>query len=246
MNRSLVFELMKKDLQDIRQNGYVLYSLLFVPIILAVIGILGTVGTILALGPNAANTTGVDTSTIFSSMFVLIPAIMTTLIGSTSVVLEKNNRSLEPLLATPITDTEFFAGKALAPLIPGVLISYLSYAIFIVATDALTFGKLGYFMFPTILTYIQMFFLVPVVGMLGTFASLIVSSRTKDIRAAQQLSSLVVLPVLILVYIPLFAAGADILINMVLGAVLLGVAIALFTVCVKAFRRENVLVSWNT
>lgn len=243
MNRTLVFELMNKDLQEIRKNGYVLYSMMFLPLILTIIGIAATVGYTFTIGPNGPS--GDNISTIFSSMFVLVPAIITTLIGSTSVIIEKNNRSLEPLLATPITDTELFAGKALAPLVPGVLISLFTYGIYIAATDALTFGKLGYLLYPTPLNIVQMFFLIPVIGMLGTFASLIVSSKTRDIRAAQQLSSLVVLPVLILVYVPLFAAGVDLIINLALGVLLLIVALVLFAICVKAFNRENILVNWE-
>lgn len=245
MNRELVFELMRKDLQDIRQNGYVFYTLLFLPILLSVMGIIITVSTTLTIGPGNVSGTSVNLSTIFSSLFVMIPAIITTLIGSTSVILEKNNRSLEPLLATPITDTELFAGKALAPLIPGVLIGFLTYAIFIVATDALTYGHLGYLLFPTVLTLVQIFYITPVVAMLGTFASLMVSSKTKDVRAAQQVSSLVVLPILILVYLPLFAAGSDFIVNIALGTVLLVVSIVLFSLCVKIFNRENILVNWG-
>lgn len=243
MNWNLVRELMRKDLQEIRHNGYVLYSMLFLPVIMCVIGIVGTVATVLAGGP--AGTGAVNVSLIFSSIFILVPAIMTTLVGSTSVVIEKNNRSLEPLLATPITDSEFFAGKALAPLIPGVLVALLADVVYIVATDALTYGTLGYLMFPTFLTYIQLFFLIPVVGVLGTFAALIVSSKVKDIRSAQNISSLVVLPVLLLVYVPLFAAGQDIIINLIVGLVLTLVSVVLYTISVRTFKRENILVAWG-
>lgn len=236
---------MRKDLQDIRKNGYVFYSLLFLPVILAGVSILGTLGYTLAFNSQSQNTSGIDPVLIFSSLFIMIPAVITTLVGSTSVILEKNNHSLEPLLATPLTDMELFAGKALAPFVPGVLISWLAYAIYIVLTDTLTFGHLGYFLFPTELMLLQMFFLTPVVGLLGTFAALFVSSRMKDVRAAQQVSSLVVLPVLILVYIPIFAAGVDLLVNLILGVILLGVALVLFFVSVKAFSRESILISWG-
>lgn len=246
MNMKLVVEMMRKDLQDIRQNGYVIYSVIFLPVILAVVGVIGTVATIGTLGISSAQASGINPTLTFSSIFVLIPAIITTLIGSTSVTLDKNNRSLEPLLATPITDTEFFAGKTLAPFVVGILVSYLAYAIFIGAVDALTYDSVGYFLYPTYLTLIQIFFLVPVVGLLGTFASLLVSSRVKDVRSAQQLSTLVVLPVLILVYIPLFAAGDALLINVALGFALLAAAFGVFFLSVKAFRRETVLTSWNT
>ena len=242
MNFSLVRELMMKDLQDIRKNGYVFYSMLFLPILLVGIGVLNTISFVASTG---ANSSVPDILTlVYSSMFVMIPAIVTTLIGSTSVILEKNNHSLEPLLATPISDTELFTGKALAPFIPGLLISWLAFGLYIGIVDAVTYGKLGYLMFPSHLTYIQIFLLTPAIGLLGTFASLLVSSRMKDVRAAQQVSSLVVLPVLILIFIPLFGAGSDILVSLILGLVLLGVAIALFFFTVKVFQRESILISW--
>lgn len=243
MNFRLVRELMRKDLQDLMKNRYVFYSIFFLPLIISVISILGTVSTASSIGPNS--TAGVDVLSIFSTIFILIPAIITTLIGSTSIILEKNNHNLEPLLATPITESEFLAGKSLAPFLPGVLITWLAYAIYIVVTDALTFRSIGYLLFPTPQIYIGMFFLTPVVGMLGTFASLIVSSKMKDVRAAQQVSSLVVLPILMLVYLPLFSAGSDLMIMIILGVVLLAAAIVLFVLSIKTFRRDSILIFWK-
>lgn len=232
--------MMRKDLQDVRKNGYVFYSLLFLPIVLVLVSVLDTYS--IALGGSGAPPSLIST---FSSIMVLIPAIITSLIGSTSVILEKNNHSLEPLLATPITDTELFAGKALAPLSLGVLLAWLSFTLYSVIIDALTVGKLGYFLFPTELTLIQMFFLTPVIGMLGTFATLLVSSKMKDVRAAQQVSSLVVLPLLLLIFLPIVASGSDLLINVIFGVVILAIATGLFFTCIKAFRRETILISWN-
>lgn len=244
MNFQLVREMMRKDLQDVRKNGYVFYSLLFLPILLVFVGVLDTVPLALS-GATSSSAAGPDLLNIFSSIMVLIPAIITSLIGSTSVILEKNNHSLEPLLATPITDSELFAGKALAPLSLGVLISWFAFALYIIITDALTFGTLGYLLFPTTLTLIQMFFLTPVIGVLGTFATLLVSSKMKDVRAAQQVSSLVVLPLLLLIFIPLIASGPDLLINVIFGVVLMVVSIVLFSLSVKVFRRETILISWG-
>lgn len=239
MNFAIVREILIKDLQDVRKNGYVFYSLLFLPILLVLVSVLDTTSVAVGTGSPPGLT---DT---FSSIMVLIPAIITSLIGSTSVILEKNNHSLEPLLATPVTDSEFFAGKALGPLSIGVLLAWLAFTLYIVITDVLTVGRLGYYLFPTDVTLIQMFFLTPAIGMMGTFATLLVSSKMRDVRAAQQVSSLVVLPILLIVFLPIVAAGSDLLINIVFGIVILGVAIALFFTCTKAFRRETILISWN-
>lgn len=244
MNYKLVRELMRKDLQDIMKNKYVFYSILFLPLILAAIGILGTVSTINSFGARPGDA-AMSAASVFSTMFVLIPAIITTLVGSTSVIVEKNNHSLEPLLATPITESEFLAGKALAPFISGVLITWIAYTTYIVVTDLLTYKTIGYLLYPVDLTYVSMFFLTPVIAMLGTFAALFVSSKMKDIRAAQQVATLVVLPVLALVYVPLFAASSDFMISILLGFVLLVGAIVLFVVSVRVFKRESILIQWT-
>ena len=240
MNFNLVREMMRKDMQEVRKNGYVFYSLLLLPIMLVAISVLDSYEVALSVGGKSS----VLLST-FSSIMVFIPAIVTSLIGSTSVILEKNNHSLEPLLATPVTDSELFAGKALAPLSIGVALSWVAFAAYAVIMDALTYGRLGYFLFPTELTLVQMFFLAPVTGMLGTFLTLLVSSKMKDVRAAQQVSALVVLPLLLLIFLPIIASGADLIINVGAGVGFLVAAIAIFFTSVKAFGRESILISWG-
>ena len=231
---------MKKDFQDVRKNGYVFYSLLLLPIMIVLITVLETVTVAEAVKSRSASLV-----LVFSSVMVLIPAIITSLIGSTSVILEKNNHSLEPLLAPPITDSELFAGKALTPLTIGVLLAWFAFTLYMVIVDALTYGLLGHFEFPTEISLIQMFFLIPVIGLLGTFSTLFVSSKMKDVRGAQQVSSLVVLPLLLLTFLPIVASGSSLIINVIFGFVFLAVSIALYFACVKVFRRETILISWG-
>ena len=240
MNFNLVREMMRKDLQEVRKNGYVFFSLLLLPIMLVVISVIDSFAVDLSTGGSSS-----PLLSTFSTIMVFIPAIVTSLIGSTSVILEKNNHSLEPLLATPITDSELFAGKALAPLSIGVLLSWIAFTLYIAIMDALTYGRLGYLLFPTDLTLVQMFFLAPVTGMLGTFLTLLVSSKMKDVRAAQQVSALVVLPLLLLVFLPIIASGSDLIINLGAGVGFLAAAIVIFFISVKAFRRESILISWG-
>ena len=241
MNNRLVRELMRKDLQEMLKNRYVLFSMLVLPVILLLTAIPSTV-TLITIGSGGASSI---TNNMFTGIFVLIPAIITTTIGSTSIVLEKSNRSLEPLLGTPITDTELFAGKSLAPFLPAMGITLVTYAVYISVTDALTYHTLGHLMFPTYLTLIEMFFISPVTGFLGTFSSLFVSSKVKDVRSAQQVSGLAVLPVLLIMFIPMVAAGNDLLIISVFGVALLAAVALLALFTIRIFRRESILVDWT-
>lgn len=248
MDFKLVKELMIKDLQEIRKNGYVFLSILFLPLMLSVMGVIASGAITLTIGSGGAEELPGGLSylpNLFSGILVLVPGIITTLIGSTSIVMEKNNRSLEPLLGTPISDSELFLGKSLAPFLPAMGATYISYAIFIGGTVAITYPSLGYFLVPNSVTYIDMFFLSPIVGLLGTFAALLISSKVKDVRAAQQVSTLVVLPVLLIVFVPTLTSSDNLSIILLFGALMAVAVVFLFYLSVKIFRRETILVSWK-
>jgi ABC-type Na+ efflux pump permease subunit len=60
-----------------------------------------------------------------------IPALVPTALASYSVVGERQQGTLEPVLATPIRREGFPAGKALAALVPSLAISYAVLALFL-------------------------------------------------------------------------------------------------------------------
>ena len=48
--------------------------------------------------------------------------------------------------------------KLFAPLSIGILLSWVAFTLYMAIMDVLTYGHLGYFLFPTELTLVQMFF----------------------------------------------------------------------------------------
>ncbi len=199
----------------------------------------------------AVTSTSVSTTEILllistlSEVIILIPAIVSVLIGSTSVVIEKNNKSLEPLLATPITDTELLMGKALAPFIPAMILGYAAYGAVIPAVDFLTYPVFGTYILPTGMMLYQMFVMAPLVGLFGTFVALFISTKIKDVRAAQQVSTLSIMPLFLVLIIGslAFASTFDLLI--VLTVILVGAVIGFARLTIKQFNRESILISWK-
>ena len=63
--------------------------------------------------------------------FLLLPAIIPLAIAVYSIVGEKEQTTLEPLLATPISDVELFLGKALASVIPALIVNWISFGAFL-------------------------------------------------------------------------------------------------------------------
>ena len=74
----------------------------------------------------------------FLLIFMMMPLIIPTSIAAYSIVGEKTTRSLEPLLATPLTNTELYIGKAVAATLPPLLASYLGMFIYV---GGLIFGE---------------------------------------------------------------------------------------------------------
>ena len=67
-------------------------------------------------------------------------AILPTAIASYSIVGEKVEKSLEPLLATPTTDGELLLGKSIAAFLPPLIATYIGALIFMVLIDIVTFS----------------------------------------------------------------------------------------------------------
>jgi ABC-2 type transport system permease protein len=178
--------------------------------------------------------------------FILIPTVIPTVVASYTIVGEKINRSLEPLLATPTTDLELLVGKAASIFIPCVLITWAVFLPFVIIVNSITEPALGYSPMPDAIWLVGVFLLSPMVCGMSILSNVIISSRVTDVRSAQQLGSLVVLPIVALFLImalgliPLTAPNIAIL-----ALVVLIIDLAMLNLARRTFRREEILVNWK-
>jgi ABC-2 type transport system permease protein len=179
-------------------------------------------------------------------MFMIIPAVLPTIIASYTLVGEKVNKSLEPLLATPTTDLELLGGKSLSIFVPTMLASWLSFVPFVVLVDLITRPALGYFILPNLLWIMAVFIMCPLIAILSILANVIVSSRVSDVRSAQQLGSLVILPVIIFfILIMTQSATTSVLLMGLFSILLLGIDALVLYLALRVFRREEILIRWK-
>ena len=239
----------RKDLSVFRKNRYILYSLLAMPIF---IGVVLPVIFVSALGAESVQLTHeqlVAAATQIASMgtmyFVLIPSILPSIIGSYSLVGEKIEKSLEPLLATPTTDGELLLGKSLATFIPCIAVTYMGAAIFTPIIDAWSYTKLGVFLLPNPYWVLVLGVISPLACVMSVEANVIISSRVNDIRAAQQLGSLVVLPLVFLVIFASTSAQTSALLATGVSIALAIIDIILFYLSKTTFQREEILTKWK-
>lgn len=182
----------------------------------------------------------------FSFLFVIIAAYIPIAISAYSLVGEKIEKSLEPLLAAPITDDEVFLGKSIASFVPSILATYASALIFMAFTDFLTKNTLNRFYFPNWTIGIMLLVLVPLTTVLSIEIGVLISSKANDARSAQTQGLL--FGVLPFAAIYILNQTGTITLNtstlLIIAAIILMIDIMLYSVSSKIFRREEILTRW--
>ncbi len=239
-----------KDLSVFRKNKYVLYSLIALPLLMGVILPVVFIFTLQSEASVLPRAQFLEAGTRFvnlvSSYFVVIAAVLPTIIASYSFVGEKLEKSLEPLLATPTTDGELLFGKSVASFVPCILASYIGALIFVVITDGWSLVNFGVLLVPTVYWSLVVGVMTPLVCVLSVEANVIISSRVNDIRAAQQLGAFVVLPI---IFLMIFASTIQAVpletLALILSGVLAVADIGLFFLSKTTFQREEILTKWK-
>jgi ABC-2 type transport system permease protein len=239
-----------KDLSVFRKNKYILYSLIALPLLMGLVlpivfiaTLQGEASTLTTAQIQATGTTFVN---LLSSYFVVIAAVLPTIIASYSFVGEKLEKSLEPLLATPTTDGELLFGKSIASFIPCIGASYIGALIFVVVTDGWSIANFGILLAPTPYWALIVGLVTPLVCILSVEANVIISSRVNDIRAAQQLGAFIVLPI---IFLMIFATSIQAIpletLALTLSAVLAAADVGMFFLSKSTFQREEILTKWK-
>jgi len=181
----------------------------------------------------------------FLLLFLLTPITSAMSLAAHAIVGEKQARTLEPLLATPITTVELLVAKVLGALLPTVAISFAGLACYVVGIAL--FAHPGVFAaMATPRTLLIIALISPAAALVSLQAVLVVSSRVNDARTAQQVGLLIILP-LTAVFIAQFS-GAFLVTAPVLalaGIGLLVVWLVLVGVSVVLFERETILTRWR-
>jgi ABC-2 type transport system permease protein len=257
--------IIRKEWSEVFKNKMVLFTVAFLPLLLTAIP-LGIIYATKSSGEFAGatsdmpqefnafcpeNFSGGDCFQVFMVsqfmiMFMIIPLAVPASISSYSIVGEKVNRSLEPLLATPITTSELLIGKSLSAIIPALGATWIGFTIFILGSWILIANPavIGNFLDGRWL--IAIFIIGPLMALSAVSFSIIISSRVNDPRVAEQVSMIIILPVLA----AFFAQMAGIIILnltfMLASALLLGlVDVLLVYLSIRLFQRETIITRWK-
>ena len=176
----------RKELREYRRNRSLIGGMAILPLIFTIQPLIAVLGL-------AASSSGSLAHEHVLLYMLGIPSLVPILVAASAVAGERQQATLEPALTTPIRREEFLLGKAVAAFIPSVGVAYAVYVIFLVlvalfarpnVTGALIQG-------PDLLA--QVLF-TPLLAGWSIWVGIAISTRTSDVRVAQQIGMLASLP----------------------------------------------------
>jgi ABC-2 type transport system permease protein len=263
-----ILTIIRKEWMEVFQNRLVIFTVIFLPLLMTAIplailysmqggmpasagnSVSGEIPTQMAAvcssGMSGTDCLRVYILSQFLVLFMIIPVTIPGAIAAYSVVGEKTTHSLEPLLATPITTLELLLGKCLSAVIPAVMATYLAYGIFVLGTWIILPS-------PAILAFlfqarwlIAVFVVGPLLALMAVTFALMVSSRVNDPRVAEQISVIIIVPVLAGFFGQI--SGVFVLnqgIISVTALILAGFDALMFYLATRLFQRETILTRWK-
>ena len=258
--KTRIWAIMQKEWQEAIKNKMILFTMSLLPILILAIS-LGTLYGINAdfggkplsgtnipsqfAGMDPKDAMNLMMATEFLVLFLIIPVSIPVTIASYSIVGEKENKSLEPLLATPIRTWELLAAKSAAAVMPAILLGWLIYGVFVAGA--------GVVARPIVVTmalapmWLTAHLLIgPLLALLSVLAGVIASSRMSDPRAVQQMVAFFVVPIM---GIGIAQTMGVVLLNVwtvLVGALLIALLDgAVLWVAVRLFQRETILTRWR-
>ncbi|MFZ0548566.1 MAG: ABC transporter permease subunit [Candidatus Promineifilaceae bacterium] len=262
--------IISKEWAEVFKNRLVLFSVAFLPLIfvalpLITVGALGDAGNSdIPVTLDSANALpGYDEVCVemsltegeclqiymldlFTLLFMILPVMIPVTIAAYSIVGEKTARSLEPLLATPITTVELILGKSLAAIIPAVAATWLGYLVYAVGMKILLESDIVFMRLFDPIWLIAVFVLGPLLTIFAVCVAIMVSSRVTDPRVAEQLAGVIVLPLVLIMTgqsIGFFLVNRAMVI--VAAAVVAVLDVGFVYLAVHTFERENILTRWK-
>jgi ABC-type transport system involved in multi-copper enzyme maturation permease subunit len=229
--------ILRKELRDYRRNRFVIVTMTMVPVVFIIAPM------IQLFAANAtADTAHLNTRIGLSMLYMLvIPAIVPSTLSAYSVVGEREQGTLEPVLTTPIHSEEFLIGKALAAFVPAIVIAYMVFGIFLAAAALFAHPAIVSAIYAGPHVLVQLLF-TPLLAGWAIWVGIAVSARSTDVRVAQQLGTLATLPPLaILALMSLNVITESTALAIGLAAALLAFDLLAWRVVAAVFDRERLV-----
>jgi ABC-2 type transport system permease protein len=237
VNLDRVGGVMRKEMREYRRNRFVITTMAVMPFVFLITPMI----TLFRIPSSASGTQIRAAVGVMSLLFLIVPIVIPPVIASYSVVGERVQGTLEPVLTTPVRQDELLLGKAVAAFVPSVGIAY---AIYLIAAVSVRFGAAHVVSSvvwhpPQLLAQILF---TPLLASWSIWVGIGISARASDIRVAQQLATLAGLPLLAitsLISFQLIKSSVPLAVGLALT--LLVVDVVAWRVVSRMFDRERLI-----
>jgi ABC-2 type transport system permease protein len=180
-----------KEVREFSRNRFVIGTMAVLPLVFIITPMVTLFNVpASASGPQIKAAVGV-----ISLLLLIVPIVIPPVISAYSVVGERVQETLEPVLTTPVRADELLLGKAAAAFIPSVAISYALYLIVIVSVRLAAAHVVVEVVWHAPQMLAQALF-TPLLAAWSIWVGIGISARSTDVRVAQQLATLAGLPLL--------------------------------------------------
>ena len=186
VSRRRVQAIFRKELREYRRNGSLVAGMAIVPLLVCIQPLLD----VFALHASASATLRHEHVLLY---MLAIAAVVPAFVAAYSVVGERQQGTLEPVLTTPVRREEFLLGKALAALLPSIGVAYAVYALFLALVEIFAQAAVASALVHLSDLVAQVLF-TPLLAGWTIWISIAISTRSSDPRTAQQLGALAGLP----------------------------------------------------
>ena len=191
MSVQRVRTVVRKEVREFRRNRFVIGTMAVLPFVFLISPML----TILRIPDSATELQVRAVVGVISLLMLIIPIVLPPVIAAYSVVGERDQGTLEPVLTTPVRASELLLGKAVAAFIPSVGLAYAIYFVVLITVRLGAAHVVSVVVWhpPQILA--QLLF-TPLLALWSIWVGIGISTRASDVRVAQQLATLGGLPLL--------------------------------------------------
>jgi ABC-2 type transport system permease protein len=228
----------RKEVREFRRNRFVISTMAILPFVFLITPMI----TLFRVPASASGTQVKAAVGVTSLLLLIVPLVIPPVIASYSVVGERIQGTLEPVLTTPVRRDELLLGKAVAAFIPSVTIAY---AIYFFAAIAFRIGA-AHVVSSVIWHAPQMLaqiLFTPLLAAFSIWVGIGISARASDVRVAQQLATLAGLPLLGFTSLITFQVlTPSIPLAVGFGLALLAIDVAAWWVVSRMFDRERLII----
>jgi ABC-type transport system involved in multi-copper enzyme maturation permease subunit len=236
VSRRRVRAVFRKELREFQHNGNIIYATAILPLVFLIQPLI----QVFTLSARAAGPLRHEHSLLY---MLAIPVLVPATLAAYSVVGERLQGTLEPLLTTPVSREELLLGKALAAFLPSVLVSYAVFAIYLGVVELFAPAQVvsAVVRGPDLLA--QLVF-TPLLAIWSIWVGIAVSARSRDPRTAAQLALFASLPTVAVTTLVAFnAIRPTVGVALGLGAMLVTLVGLGARVATSLFDRERLIVN---